>query len=728
MFEGLTVSASGSAPLAKQGEGKSRLATYVLNRFRVNSDFRISSGAEERLIQATRAYNLIPSQSERRMFERMGVLPETFDPIVRARVNHIVALLTRVFVNQGKTWSVEETPVPEVPESVTATIYAKIFEEFVQLMQVTQQPFTPDAATEYAFKRSGDVFNAQKAWAAQRAKRMDRLIDDMLTEGKFDEVLREVIFNVCKVGTAVIIGPCETVEEGIRQTTGEALGMVKFEEKLLRRMAFFCPDTLDVFPSPGAKRDTDGDLCVRVRYSLPALDLYSRRSFAPGERKNARTPDGWDAAAVRRVIRPIKEGGQMPYLPLPIDTLIEEASTDNTSQSRKLCAEGVRYFGSLSGDMLASSGVTEDGNGKALDKTRWYEADVTVIDGEVVCARVCDPAVGRPVSKCVCYADPSSWFGGSFAFMLRNVQALMNVVMASMKTQMQMAAGPVYIFNDYENFVGAENPETFKIMPWKQLFQKVNPYSQGAGKKSVETLEFQTRLNEMLKVIEAVNIMADDLLGFPRHMFGMGSASGAVRTARGMAMMQEAANIVASWVIGNIDGQIIRPRIEKLVKWINMRYPDPSVKGDVSIVARGALGQVLETAKRDEAQNLYALVSRDAVLQQTLGPSKVLKLFRNMLEAMGVTDPDSYVPSAERIEEQEMLNRIGQMQRAIPPEQAVGQAPTSGDGAMDFQTGGAGQPTGVTPTGLPSMSGTEVASPEIGMTDTSDVKRRRGAA
>ena len=99
-----------------------------------------------------------------------------------------------------------------------------------------------------------------------------------------------------------------------------------------------------------------------------------------------------------------------------------------------------------------------------------------------------------------------------------------------------------------------------------------------------------------------------------------------------------------------------------------------------------------------------------------------------MLEAMGVTDPDSYVPSAERIEEQEMLNRICQMQRAIPPEQAGMQAPTSGDGAMDFQTGGSGQPTGETPTGLPAMSGTEVASPEIGMTDTSDVKRRRGAA
>jgi hypothetical protein len=75
-----------------------------------------------------------------------------------------------------------------------------------------------------------------------------------------------------------------------------------------------------------------------------------------------------------------------------------------------------------------------------------------------------------------------------------------------------------------------------------------------------------------------------------------------------------------------------------------------------------------------------------------------------------------------------MLNRIGQMQRAMPPPQAGG-APHGGDGAMDFQTQGGAQGGGATPTGLPPMSGTQVQSSEpVGMTDTSDVKRRRGAA
>ena len=241
----------------------------------------------------------------------------------------------------------------------------------------------------------------------------------------------------------------------------------------------------------------------------------------------------------------------------------------------------------------------------------------------------------------------------------------------------------------------------------------------------MDLLEFQTKLNEMLKVIEAVNAMADDLLGFPRHMVGSGSASGALRTARGMAMMQEAANINASWIIGNIDSQFTRPAVKKLVSWVNVRYPDPNVKGDVTVAAHGALGQVLETAKRDEAQNMYSLVSRDVFLQQTLGPSGVLKIFRNMLEKMGYPNPDSILPSAERIEEQEMLNRIAQMTAAVPPPE--GGAPTTGDGAMDYQTqGGATAPS--TPTGLPSMSGTQVSSPESPGVDTSDVARRRGAA
>ena len=725
MFEGLSTLPTAPASATQQSEPKNRLARFVMQRFRENADFRVSSGAEERLVQAVRDYNLVCSASDRSLFDRMGVLPETFDPIIRSRVNNIVALLTRVFVNQDKTYSCEATPIPEVPESVTAAVYAQIFKEFADLAQATKQTLTPEAATEYAFRRSGDVFASQKAWAEERAGRMDRLIDDIFVEGEFPEVLREVILNMGKTGTGVSVGPCEFVESALKQTTGDSLGSVQFERKLVRKMKYFCPDTLDVFPSAGAKRVEDGDICIRVRYSVPTLSLYAKRSLPPGAQKGARLPDGWDPASVARLIAKYKGGAQLPFIPLQIDALIEETSTDTGSQGRKLCAEGVRYFGSVTGDLLKEAGVTEDADGKKLENDTWYEVDVTVIDDEVACARVCDPCIGRPVLKCVCYADPSSWFGGSFAYMLRNVKALMNIVMASMKKQMQLAAGPMFVWNDIDSMVGKENPETFKWAPYKNMFRTANPYAQGASNRPVDLLEFQTKLNEMLKVIEAVNAMADDLLGFPRHMFGSGSASGALRTARGMAMMQEAANINASWIIGNIDSQFTRPAVKKLVAWVNVRYPDPNVKGDVTVAAHGALGQVLETAKRDEAQNMYSLVSRDVFLQQTLGPSGVLKIFRNMLEKMGYPNPDSILPSAERIEEQEMLNRIAQMTAAVPPPE--GGAPTTGDGAMDYQTqGGATAPS--TPTGLPSMSGTQVSSPESPGVDTSDVARRRGAA
>ena len=728
MFEGLIATGAKESPKGTQSEAKSRLARHVLSRFQENSDFRVSSGAEDRLIQAVRAYSLIPSASDRALFDRMGVLPETFDPIIRSRVNNIAALLTRVFVNQDKTHSCEATQVPEVPESVTAAVYAQIFKEFIELTQATQQPFDENGAAEYAFRRAGDVFSAQKAWADQRAERMDRLVDDIFSEGEFGEVKREVILNMCKTGTGVAIGPCECVEESLKQTTGDSLGIVKFDRKLVRKMKFFSPDTLDVFPSAGAKREVDGELSVRVRYSIPELSLYAKKSLPPGAKRGERLPDGWDPAAVSRLLAKIRGGAPLPQISLAIDSLIEESSADQGSYGRKLCAEGIRHFGSLSGEMLMEVGLQKDADGLDLDRDTWYEADVTVIDNEVLCARVCDPAIGRPVLKCVCYADPSSWFGGSFAFMLRNVQALMNIVMASMKKQMQMASGPMFVWNDYDNFVGKENPDTFKPAPWKNLFRTTNAYAPAANQRPVDMIEFQTRLQEMLKVIEAVNTMADDLLGFPRHMFGSGSASGAIRTARGMAMMQEAANINASWVIGNIDSQFVRRAVTKLVTWINMRHPDPSVKGDVTVVAHGALGQVLETAKRDEAQNMYALVSRDQFLQQTLGPSGVLKIFRNMLEKMGYPNPDSILPSAERIEEQEMVMRIARLQQA-QPEQAA-QPSGTGDGAMDFQTQNGSQGGGSpAPAGQPQAPAP--ASPEqpgVATTDTSDVARRRSAA
>ncbi len=706
MFTGLQRPGGQEEAKTAQSEPKSRLARHVLNCFRRNSDFRISSGAEAALEASVRAYNMVCSPVEKAMFDRMGVSHETYDPIVRARVNNITALLTRVFVNQGKTHSVEPTPRPEVPESVTTAIYAKIFTEFNELLQATGRELTPEDAAQYAFKRYGEVLDAQKAWAAVRAQRMDTLVDDIFAEGGFNDVKREAIFNMAKTGTGVAIGPCETVEYGLRQRTGVAIGDVTFERAMKRRMRFFVPDTLDCFPSPGAKRADDGDLCVRVRFAPAELAAYTMRAYGASGGRDKRGADGWDVGAVKRVLDRAVTSGRMPEMPLPIDSLIEAVSNDVTSQGSKTKLEGVRMFASLRGDILRDAGVEKDGDGRALDVSRWYEADVTVIDDEVVCARVCDPAIGRPVQKCVCYADPSSWFGGSFAYMLRNVQALMNIVMASLKKQIQMATGPLVVYNDFENFIGAENPQTFTLAPWRQLFRKSNPLAPAAGQKPIDTVEFQTRIAESLRVIEAINVMADDLTGFPRMMFGAQVSGGALRTARGMAMAQEAANVNASWIIGNIDDQLVKRAVVKLVTWINMRYPDSGVKGDVSVVARGALGQVLETARRDEAQNLYAMVSRDGMLQQQLGPAKVLLLFRNMLETMGVKDPDRFVPSQERIEEMEMVARITALQSAMPqPGQgAQGGQPQpaargGGDGAMMFQTGQMGEPSDGAPGG-----------------------------
>lgn len=734
MFTDLAKSDTASGTEKVQSEPKNRLARHVMTCFQRNSDFRRSSGAEKVITDAIMAYNLIANPAERAMFDRMGVSPETYDPIVRSKVNNIIALLTRIFVNQGRTWFVEASPLPEVPQSVITAIYGQIFQEFITVLQAVGMPLTPEQVADYAFKRADDILTAQKAWADERAARMDTLVDDILTEGAFDEVLREAIIQMVKTGTGVVIGPFEVLEYGVSAKTGKSIGDVSFERKLKRKMKYFTPDTLDCFPSPGAKRDTDGDLVIRVRYALSDLALYAEQ--AEGYKsKEKRGPDGWDAAAVSRVVSKCLTSDRFPTVPLPIDSLIEEVSFDSASANVKQVVEGVRYFGSRPGDMLIENGVKKDADGKPLNKFSWYEADIQVIDGEIVCAKVCDSAIGRPVQKMVCYADPSSWFGGTFAMMLRNVQAIRNIVIASLKKQIQLAAGPMIVYNDFENFIGAENPQTFSIAPYRQLFRKVNPLAQSANAKPIDTIEFQTRIAEFLKVLEALDQMADDLTMFPRLMFGSNGLSGALRTARGMAMAQEAANIGASWIVGNIDSQIVKPAIRKLVTWINMRYPDPNVKGDVTIVARGALGQVLETARRDEAQNLYAMVSRDAMLVQQLGPTILVRLFRHVLETMGVKDPDQYVPSKERLEEMETISRIARLQQAMPPPDAQGGAPgpqggfPPGDGAMNFQTGQQG-PQGATPTGLPPMTGTQVAggAPGEELLDTSDVRRRRSVA
>jgi len=112
--------------------------------------------------------------------------------------------------------------------------------------------------------------------------------------------------------------------------------------------------------------------------------------------------------------------------------------------------------------------------------------------------------------------------------------------------------------------------------------------------------------------------MADDYTGIPSYAHGNDNVRGAGRTMGGLSMLMSSAARGIKMVIGRIDREVLKPTIRRQFNW-NMAYdPDESIKGDVQIMPRGALGNIIKeqiSARRMEFLN----VTNNPVDSQLMG-------------------------------------------------------------------------------------------------------------
>ena len=376
------------------------LASRVLRTFQQNVTHRRTSGADAVLESALSAWARMPPEEDIRLFQSMGVLPNTYDSLTRVKLVQIMAVLNRVFGQVGdKSWGLTNSPDPVLPTDVQAGIVMKYAAEGLKLAQANGAT-APEEIAEYAnaaLKANEKQIDADKsAYAKERAERMERVVDDILAEAEFTvETIRDYISNLVKFGTALIIGPCEEPVVALK-LRGDRDSVV-YKPEITTELRFAVPNTPDVYPSPGATRAKDADLCIRTRYTKEALARAAESSAG----KNGWRPD---------VIREIFE--RYPGIDIGPQTMTD--SVEKWAQLGEVPGttkkyEAVRWFGLASGAELVELGISSDGIGEINPKS-YYEAEAVVMANRVIYAKVCDPAVGRPVVKTTFYGDTAQFF------------------------------------------------------------------------------------------------------------------------------------------------------------------------------------------------------------------------------------------------------------------------------------------------------------------------------
>lgn len=642
----------------------------------------------------------------------MGVLPSTYDSLTRVKLVQIIAVLNRVFGQIGdKSWGVVPSPEPVLPLDVQAGIVMKYASEGLRMAQA-KGVTDPEELAEYAnaaLKANEKQMDRDRiAYATERSERMERVVDDIFLEAGYSvSVIRRYITNLVKFGTALMIGPCE--EPLVQLELQGAADSVAYKPVVKKVLRFTVPSTMDVYPAPGAIGPDDADLCIRVRYTKAQLGRV-----AASKGKGA-----WRADVIRDILAThigVDIGSQTMT-----DGNEKAAQLGETSGTTKKY-EAVRWFGLASGAELREFGINSDGMGEIAPEG-YYEAEVVVLANRVIYAKVCDPAVGRPVVKTTFYGDTDQFFGWPPALQIDNCQKLMNIAMAALKKQLQLSGLVPLVVNDYSSFVDADRPGAFALTSAKVFLRNANAFSQaGQQGPAIQPIQLPNLIREIIALFEAIAKLADDASGFNRNMLGSGNFAGAARTATGLMQIQEAASIIATFVIGNVDATGIVPMLDKVVAWINHKHPDKRCKGDAQIIARGQLSKVMKSSQMQVISAAFQ-ATQGGIMPQLLGPEKILAAFREYLKASEFPNADKLIPDEERVawlaamddaeRSTELLTQASQMEQQGQQGQQQGQPQAQG-GARQRPQAQQAQP--------------QQAAKQAGMGRESGVEARRGAA
>lgn len=558
------------------------------------------------------------------------------------------AWLRDVFIGQTeKPWTLAPTPKPTLPESSMADIKAQIATEFAIAFAQTGVPVHPSAAQA----RAAQLANAEQERLMENARdsanRMERVMYDQQVQGGWVQSMGDFISDMVTFPAAHFKAPVIRKRPTMKWSGAGQQWAPTVEDSIVPE--FERVDPLRCFPSPGAVSPQEGYFIEHV--TLSRSDLYALIGV-----------EGFDEAAIREVLTEYGRGGLTDWVnqsDLMMRTTINgELYTPSTSSN--VTIDAIEYHGPVQGRQLVEWGMTAK---EIEDPDADYEACVWLIGRWVIKAQLnYDPLKRRPYYKTSYEEIPGAYWGFGLVDILTDVQGIANAAVRSMVNNMAFSSGPQIGVNVDRLPPGEDLTNIHPLKVWQ-----FGESQTGSNTKAIEFFQPESKVNETLAVIEKAYSFADDFSLIPRYMAG-GEAGGAGRTASGLSMLMDAANKGLKGVVSNIDVKILTPMLEAQFNYNMLFNPDQTIKGDVQIVARGAVSLMqLETLQL--RRNEFLVATNNPMDAQIVGPEGRAEILREAAKGLQL-DVNRVVPPRGTIGKQPPLAT-----GSVP-----GPAPTMGSG------------------------------------------------
>jgi len=576
---------------------------------------------------------------------------EIYMMLFATKARQAKALMADVLIGSGteKAWTIQPTPEPELPPQEVDRIMRSVQEQVAQA-EMSGVPMQVSEIRQMLVDAKQALENQLMETARIYAARAERKIEDVCVEGGWLDALDQFLDDLMVFKTAFIKGPIVRKVCQLKWVRGPG-GVYSPITVSEQRLEFERVDPFNIYPAPWSRSVNDGFLIERHR--LSRAELSAMIGVA-----------GYNEDAIRAVLDEHGVGGLHEWL--SVDT--ERASAENkdvtaANVQHSDLIDALQFWGSVSGKMLREWGMSAD---EVPDEAKEYEVECWLIGNHVIKAVINpDPLQRRPY-----YADgysrvPGAFWHNSLYDCIRDCQDMCNSAARALANNLGIASGPQVQIN-VDRLPPGEN--LTEMFPWK--IWQVTSDPMGSSTRAVDFFQPSSNAAELMGVFQRFSELADEYSGIPRYMTGLvGGEGGAGRTASGMSMMISNASKQIRQLLSSIDIHVISPAIERTYQWLMQYDPDPMLKGDLKIVARGAMSIVTKEAAQLR-RNEFLMATGNPVDLQIIGLEGRAEILREAAKGLNL-NPDKIVPPVSVLKQRAAAAQIAAMQQQQQQQQAV---------------------------------------------------------
>lgn len=577
---------------------------------------------------------------------------EIYMMLFATKARQAKALLSDVLVGASseKPWTIQPTPDPELPPSEVNQIMQAVYAEVAQA-EMMGLPMSVGDIRQKLLDAKMMLENQVMETARIYAQRAERKIEDMLVEGGWLDAMDQFLDDMMVFKTAFMKGPVVRNVPTLKWVPNQD-GTFRAETASEQRVEWERVDPFNIYPAPWSRSVHDGYLIER--HKLSRSDLNAMLGV-----------EGYDDDAIKAVLEEHGKNGLHEWL--SVDTERDSAEGRDTvsgDANRSDLIDALQYWGSVSGEMLIDFGMDK---AEVPEPTKEYEVEAWLIGDKIIKAVLNpDPLRRRPYYSDGYSRVPGAFWHNSLFDIIRDCQSMCNSAARALANNLGIASGPQVVVN-VDRLPPGE--DVTQMYPWKIWQASADPM--GSSAAPISFFQPNSNANELMGVFQKFSEMADEYSGIPRYMTGLGGGEGgAGRTASGMSMMIGNASKQIKQLISSIDLHVISKSVERAYQWLLQYDPNADLKGDLKVVARGALSLVTKEAAQVR-RNEFLAATGNPIDLQIMGLEGRAEVLRESAKGLNL-NADKVIPPLSVIRERAAMQQMAQMQAA--------QAQQGGDG------------------------------------------------